>query len=85
MSSALRLLPADAVVVELFYRELGLLVPPGNPKGIKSHPRSRSPEATNHQSPTRLGNADLSRSGACARAVEWQKDLRLRHRSFNAP
>jgi len=31
-----RLFPADAVIVELFYRELGLLVPPGNPKGIKS-------------------------------------------------
>src|SRR5262249_23900243 len=28
--------PANAVIVELFYRELGLLVPPGNPKGIKS-------------------------------------------------
>jgi excisionase family DNA binding protein len=28
--------PSGAVVVELFYRELGLLVPPGNPKGIKS-------------------------------------------------
>jgi putative molybdopterin biosynthesis protein len=35
--TAFRLLfPADAVIVELFYRELGLLVPPGNPKGIKS-------------------------------------------------
>jgi len=31
-----RIFPADAVIVELFYRELGLLVPPGNPKGIKS-------------------------------------------------
>jgi putative molybdopterin biosynthesis protein len=30
------LLPSGAIVVELFYRELGLLVPPGNPKGIKS-------------------------------------------------
>jgi excisionase family DNA binding protein len=30
------LIPADAVVVELFYRELGLLVRPGNPKDIKS-------------------------------------------------
>jgi putative molybdopterin biosynthesis protein len=30
------LLPSGTVVVELFYRELGLLVPPGNPKGIKS-------------------------------------------------
>ena len=29
-------LPSDTVVVELFYRELGLLVPRGNPKGIKS-------------------------------------------------
>lgn len=29
-------IPADAVVVELFYRELGLLVPRGNPKGMKS-------------------------------------------------
>jgi excisionase family DNA binding protein len=28
--------PAAAVVVELFYRELGLLVSPGNPRGIKS-------------------------------------------------
>jgi excisionase family DNA binding protein len=34
--SALGLFPADAIVVELFYRELGLLVRPGNPKGIKS-------------------------------------------------
>ena len=31
-----RLFPADAVIVELFYRDLGLLVPRGNPKGIKS-------------------------------------------------
>jgi excisionase family DNA binding protein len=30
------LFPSDAVIVELFYRELGLLVPPGNPKSIKS-------------------------------------------------
>jgi excisionase family DNA binding protein len=30
------LFPADSVIVELFYRELGLLVPPANPKGIKS-------------------------------------------------
>jgi len=30
------LLPSETVVVELFYRELGLLVPVGNPKGIKS-------------------------------------------------
>ena len=30
------LIPADAVVVELFYRELGLLVPRGNPNGMKS-------------------------------------------------
>jgi excisionase family DNA binding protein len=34
--TALELFPTDAVIVELFYRELGLLVPPGNPKGIKS-------------------------------------------------
>jgi putative molybdopterin biosynthesis protein len=34
--TALGLFPADAIVVELFYRELGLLLPPGNPKGIKS-------------------------------------------------
>ncbi len=31
-----RLFPADAVIVELFYRELGLLASPGNPRGIKS-------------------------------------------------
>ena len=36
MKTALELFPADAIIVELFYRELGLLVPPGNPKGIKS-------------------------------------------------
>jgi putative molybdopterin biosynthesis protein len=30
------LLPSDAVVVALFYRELGLLLPPDNPKRIKS-------------------------------------------------
>jgi putative molybdopterin biosynthesis protein len=30
------LLPSDTVVVELFYRELGLLVAAGNPKEIKS-------------------------------------------------
>lgn len=30
------LIPTEAVVVELFYRELGLLLPRGNPKGIKS-------------------------------------------------
>ena len=30
------LLPSGTVVVELFYRELGLLVAAGNPKGIKS-------------------------------------------------
>jgi putative molybdopterin biosynthesis protein len=34
--TAVGLFPTDAVIVELFYRELGLLVPPGNPKGIKS-------------------------------------------------
>jgi putative molybdopterin biosynthesis protein len=34
--TASELFPGDAVIVELFYRELGLLVPPGNPKGIKS-------------------------------------------------
>ncbi len=34
--AARELLPSGAIVVELFYRELGLLVPPGNPKGIKS-------------------------------------------------
>jgi excisionase family DNA binding protein len=34
--AAQQLFPADAAVVELFYRELGLLVPPGNPKEIKS-------------------------------------------------
>jgi excisionase family DNA binding protein len=28
--------PTDAIVVELFYRELGLLVPPRNPKRIQS-------------------------------------------------
>ena len=31
-----RLFPAHAVIVELFYRDLGLLVPRDNPKGIKS-------------------------------------------------
>jgi putative molybdopterin biosynthesis protein len=31
-----RLFPPDAVILELFYRELGLLVASGNPKGIKS-------------------------------------------------
>jgi len=30
------LLPSDTVVVELFYRELGMLVAAGNPKSIKS-------------------------------------------------
>jgi putative molybdopterin biosynthesis protein len=35
-SVARELLPSGAVVVELFYRELGLLLPPDNPKGIKS-------------------------------------------------
>jgi putative molybdopterin biosynthesis protein len=34
--AAQELLPSGAMIVELFYRELGLLVPPGNPKGIKS-------------------------------------------------
>ena len=34
--TAFRLFPADAMIVELFYRELGLVVPPANPKGIKS-------------------------------------------------
>jgi excisionase family DNA binding protein len=34
--TAFGLVVSDAVVVELFYRELGLLVPPGNPLGIKS-------------------------------------------------
>jgi putative molybdopterin biosynthesis protein len=33
--TALGLFPADVVIVELFYRELGLLVPRGNPKDIK--------------------------------------------------
>jgi putative molybdopterin biosynthesis protein len=30
------LVPTDAVVIELFHRELGLLVPRGNPKSMKS-------------------------------------------------
>ena len=34
--AAQELLPSDTVVVELFYRELGMLVAAGNPKGIKS-------------------------------------------------
>jgi molybdate-binding protein len=34
-AAARELLPG-AVVIELFYREVGLLLPPGNPKGIKS-------------------------------------------------
>jgi putative molybdopterin biosynthesis protein len=34
--TAFTLFPPDAVIVELFYRELGLLVAAGNPKGIKS-------------------------------------------------
>jgi putative molybdopterin biosynthesis protein len=34
-SSRLDLMP-DAVIVGLFYRELGLLLPPGNPRGILS-------------------------------------------------
>ena len=34
--TARELLPSGAIVVELFYRELGLLVPRGNPKEIKS-------------------------------------------------
>jgi putative molybdopterin biosynthesis protein len=33
---AQNLLPADSVVVALFHRELGLLLPPGNPQKIKS-------------------------------------------------
>ena len=83
--AAQELLPSDTVVVELFYRELGLLVAAGNPKGIKSLRDLSAPEATNHQSPTRLGNADLPRSGAFARPVEWQKDFRLRLHGFNSP
>ena len=35
-SATRALLPSGAVVVELFYRELGLLLPPGNPKRVKS-------------------------------------------------
>jgi excisionase family DNA binding protein len=34
--AAQELLPSDTVVVELFYRELGMLVAAGNPMGIKS-------------------------------------------------
>ena len=34
--AARELLPSGAVVVELFYREVGLVLPPGNPKEIKS-------------------------------------------------
>jgi putative molybdopterin biosynthesis protein len=34
--AVLELLPSDTMVVELFYRELGLLVAAGNPKDIKS-------------------------------------------------
>ena len=83
--TAFRLVPADAVIIELFYRELGLLVPPGNPKGIKSIRDLARPKLRIINRQARLGNADLSRSGACARAVERQKNLRLRHGSFNAP
>lgn len=35
-SKAQEFFPTDAVVVELFYRDLGLLVPQGNPKRVKS-------------------------------------------------
>lgn len=35
-SDTQNLLPADTVVVTLFHRELGLLLPPGNPKKIRS-------------------------------------------------
>jgi putative molybdopterin biosynthesis protein len=34
--AALKLLPPGAIIVEAFFRELGLLVSRGNPKGIKS-------------------------------------------------
>jgi putative molybdopterin biosynthesis protein len=34
--NAQNLLPVDSVVVALFHRELGLLLPPGNPQKIKS-------------------------------------------------
>lgn len=34
--AALKLLPAGAIVIEAFCREIGLLVPPGNPQGIKA-------------------------------------------------
>jgi putative molybdopterin biosynthesis protein len=35
-AEAVKLLPPGAVVIEAFYREIGLVVPRGNPKGIKA-------------------------------------------------
>jgi excisionase family DNA binding protein len=72
--TALGLVPSDAVVVELFYRELGLLVLPGNPLGIKSvHDLTRPKLRIVNRQPgsgTRMYlNQELSRSRVNAKKI----------------
>ena len=67
------LLPSDTVVVELFYRELGMLVAAGNPKSIKSLRDLARPKLRIINRQPGSGTRIYSRSGAFALPVEWQK------------
>ena len=61
----------DPVLVHLWRREQGLLVPPGNPRGVESHPRScraaRRPPAAPGRGPARCSTASCSTPGSSRR------------------
>jgi putative molybdopterin biosynthesis protein len=82
--NALDLFPTDAVIVELFYRELGLLVPPGNRKGIKSLRDLARPKLRiiNRQpgSGTRIYlDQELARAGMNARKISGYDNVVSTH------
>jgi putative molybdopterin biosynthesis protein len=77
-------LPSGAMVVELFYRELGLLVRPGNPKAIKSIRDLARPKLRiiNRQrgSGTRIYlDQELARAGMNARKISGYDTIVTTH------